>query len=332
MDRENFEKIIKERYGNNITFHYVDCSNKELQSETNNNWNNNFSDMYKNISIGFISSQYIETNDIQDKDYEYSKISRFLYKYADKYAQEKGIDSKNDVDIQFINYGKTELVYVLTDKTNNQRVTLLTKQPAVEFGKVKQEADNLTKLKQKDESVVAPLEYFKYGDQELYVTPYINQARCVASNGSWGMYIPEPYYRFERFTDEQERIVNSCMIAKLVSYFDFENQQGIASCKIGGGDFMLPKGWENEEPTYENTLKSLYFIAAREKVSCTFDEYLDIIRDEFSRRTFNENQENLIINHRNRVPMQIEDIEKGIEMGKEIIKNNLESSEEMTTE
>ncbi|MBR2301010.1 MAG: hypothetical protein IKA41_03560, partial [Bacteroidaceae bacterium] len=60
------------------------------------------------------------------------------------------------------------------------------------------------------------------------------------------MYIPEPFYRFEGFTREQEQVVNSCMIAKLVSLYDFEKGQGIASCKLGGGDFMLPKGWEKE--------------------------------------------------------------------------------------
>lgn len=82
---------------------------------------------------------------------------------------------------------------------------------------------------------------------------------------------------------------------------------------------MLPKGWEEYEPTIENTLNELYLIAAREKVKCSFDEYISIIRDEFSRATIDENQENLIINLRGRVPMQIEDIESGIELGKTII-------------
>ena len=40
------------------------------------------------------------------------------------------------------------------------------------------------------------------------------------------MYIPEPYYRFEKFTKQQEKIVNSCMIAKLVSLYDFTNKEG----------------------------------------------------------------------------------------------------------
>lgn len=271
----------------------------------------------QSIGIGMVNPMYIEVNELQDKDYEYSKIRKFLKKYMTEYASKKGLDT-SDLKLEFINYGKTELVYVLTEP-NGERVTILTKQPAVEFGKVKQEAQNLRELKKVDKNVVAPIDYYKFGDQELYVTPYINQARCIASDGSWGMYIPEPFYRFESFTEDQEQIVNACMIAKLVSLYDFEKGQGIASCKLGGGDFMLPKGWEKETPTIQGTLKNLYLIAAREMLDCSFEEYLDIIRSEFSRRTINENQDKLLLNLRGRVPMKMEDIENGIELGKQII-------------
>ena len=269
------------------------------------------------LGIGMVNPMYIEVNELQDKDYEYSKIRKFLKKYMAEYASKKGLDV-DELELEFINYGKTELVYVLTEP-NGERVTILTKQPAVEFGKVKQEAQNLRELKKVDKRVVAPIDYYRLGDQELYVTPYINQARCVASDGSWGMYIPEPFYRFEGFTREQEQVVNSCMIAKLVSLYDFEKGQGIASCKLGGGDFMLPKGWEKETPTIQGTLKNLYLIAAREMLDCSFEDYLDIIRSEFSRRTITENQDELLLNLRGRVPMQLEDIESGIELGKKII-------------
>ena len=275
----------------------------------------------KNISIGFINSAYIEINEIQDKDDEYKKIKKFLNKYLQLYSERKAI-SIEDLSIEFINYGKTELVYVLSEKSG-KRLTLLVKQPAVQLGKVKQEAQNLLALKKKDENVVAPIDYFQLGDQELYVTPYINQARCIAGYGSWGMYIPEPYYRFESFTEEQENIVTSCMIAKLVSLYDFDKKEGICSCKLGGGDFMLPKGWETQKATVEDTLKNIYLIAARKKVKCSFEEYLAIIRDEFSRSTITENQKDLIINLRGRVPMQIEDIEAGIKLGQSIIQGKI---------
>ena len=222
-----------------------------------------------------------------------------------------------DLNVEFINYGKTELVYVLSEKSG-KRVTILVKQPGVQLGKVNQEAQNLLALKKRDPNVVAPIDYFQLGDQELYTTPYINQARCIASYGSWGMYVPEPYYRFEPFTANQKRIVNSCMIAKLVSLYDFEKQEGISACKLGGGDFMLPKGWEKQIPTIENTLNNLYLIAAREKVNCSFDEYISIIKNEFSRATIGKNQKDLIINLRGRVPMQVSEIEYGILLGQAI--------------
>lgn len=282
------------------------------------------------LGIGIINPYYIETNELQEKAYELKKIDKFLNKYIGFYAENNGLNA-DDITLDFINYGKTELVYVLTEPSG-KKVTVLTKQPAVEFGKVKQEADYLTQLKQVDENVVAPIDYYKFGDQELYVTPYINQARCIASDYTWGMYVPEPYYRFENFTKEQEQVVNTCMIAKLVSLYDFNKQEGISKCKIGGGDFMLPKGWENDTPTIENTLNSLYLIAAREKINCTFDDYLNIIRDEFSRETIKEDQESLKINLRGRVAMDINDIENGIELGKDLVEernlSNIDCSED----
>ena len=285
---------------------------------------------YKNIGIGFISPSYVEVNEIQDKDDEYKKIRKFLHKYLQYYSEKESIPT-DDLHIEFINYGKTELVYVLSEK-NGKSVTLLVKQPVVQFGKVNQEAQNLLTLNKRDKNVIAPIDYFQLGDQELYVTPYMNQARCVASYGSWGMYIPEPYYRFESFTAEQEKIVNTCMIAKLVSLYDFVEEEGISSCKLGGGDFMLSKGWETQPPTIENTLNQLYLIAAREKIKCSFEEYLSIIRDEFSRATIMENPRGIAINIRGRVPMQIIDIESGIELGQSIIKGEVIAKEHSINE
>ena len=277
-----------------------------------------------NIGIGIIDLYYIEVDETQNKYDEYQKIKKFLNKYVAKYSKQNDIPVE-DLNIEFINYGKTELVYVLSQK-NGKRVTLLVKQPAVPLGKVKQEAQNLIILKERDNHVVAPIDYFSFEDQELYVTPYIDQARCIASNGSWGMYIPEPYYRFERFNERQEKIVNSCMIAKLISFYDFEKQEGISSCKLGGGDFMLPKGWEKENPTLKNTLDKLYLISAREKIKCSYEQYIQIIKDEFSRATIYEDQKNLIINLRGRVPMQTEDIDFGIQLGQAIINSKVDLS------
>lgn len=273
-------------------------------------------DMQKNMGIGFLHPAYIEVNETQDILTEHNKIKSFLNKYIKYYSISNNIPIE-DLNLNFINYGKTELVYVLSEK-DGKRITLLVKQPAVRFGEVKEEMENLLVLKPKDKNIVAPIDYFTLDDQELYVTPYINQARCIASYTSWGMYIPEPFYRFESFTKEQESVVNTCTIAKLVSLYDHEKQEGICSCKIGGGDFMLPKGWENKFPTIENTLNNLYLIAARKKINCSYLEYLKILRSEFSRTTISEPQEDIIINLRGRVPMDINNIEAGIKLGEEL--------------
>ena len=284
----------------------------------------------QNMGIGMMSAGYIFTREDQNVWEEYSKIMNFLEDYVVHYAIKNGLFSKDsnaktfsniakEFDLEFINYGRTQIVYVLTNKSNGKKVTILTKQPIVEYGKVKHEAQNLNDLSKVDEKIVVPIDYYTDGEQELYVTPYIEQARCVASDTKWGMYIPEPFYRFEKFTEDQEQVVNSCMIAKLVSLYDFDKCKGIASCKLGGGDFMLSKGWETEKPTIQNTLKNLYLIAAREMISCSFEEYLDILRSEFARSTINEKQDELLINIRGRVPMKLDDIENGIQLGKSII-------------
>lgn len=273
-----------------------------------------------NMGIGYLNLPYIEVKSCQDVMEEYFKIMDFLSSFLTRYATENVLCA-DDLNLEFINYGKTQLVYVLTVK-NEQRFTVLIKQPAVELGVVKREMENLCELNVRDNRVVAPINYFAKDEYELYITPYINQARCVASDGKWGMYVPEPLYRFECFTDKQVMIITSCMIAKLVSLYDFQKQEGISACKLGGGDFMLPKGWETEELTVSNTLESLYLIAARDKIKCAFEDYLQIIRDEFSKVTINTCQEELLLNLRARVAMSREAIEQGITLGKSIIGYN----------
>ncbi len=56
--------------------------------------------------------------------------------------------------------------------------------------------------------------------------------------------------------------------------------------------------------------------------SCMIAKLISLYeRDEFSRATISENQKNLIINLRGRVPMKIEDIDFGIQLGQAIIQS-----------
>lgn len=224
--------------------------------------------------------------------------------------------------VQFINYGETELVYVL--KVGDKKYTLLVGQPATPFGVVKREYDNLKLLhKVSPENVIAPMQYFcnKQTQKELYITPYLYQARCISSEeGEAGVFIPEPDYHFEKFSPDEKGIINSCMIAVLVKMFDKKRNLGVASCHIGeGGDFILEKGFEQEAFTYENILKRMKLIAARELVSMELGEYITRIKEEFSKITYYETEEqrdkSIIINHKSRLVMSQEEIENGILLG-----------------
>ena len=65
-------------------------------------------------------------------------------------------------------------------------------------------------------------------------------------------------------------------------------------------------------------------IAAREMVQMSFDDYLQQLLTEFSERTYYRNIEdrepNILINHKNRIPMTFEEIGEGIELGKSLRK------------
>ena len=272
-----------------------------------------------NMSIGSMNDFYINTLPTQSKAQEYAKICVFLDRYLHKFSKTCGV-SIDKLKLEFINYGKTELVYVITNTTNGEKTTVLVKQPAVKLGKVREEYDNLLSLSECDDLVIKPMDYYSIDGQELYTTPYINQARCIASDAKWGMYVPEPFYRFECFSKEQEHVVNTCMIAKLISLYDKSKNEGIGMCRLGGGDFMLPKGWEDTTPTTHSTLKQMYLIAAREKVKCSLSQYEDMLLDEFTQVTIDRpNDPNIKINHRGRVAMAREDILDGIALGRLIL-------------
>lgn len=224
------------------------------------------------------------------------------------------------------------MVYVLS--VGKRKYTLLLGQPATEFGKVKKEYENLRKLgKANSKNVVVPIHYAKSNSnkRELYVTPYLFQARCVGVEEEWGMWIPEPEYHFKEFSLEERNIVNSSMIAMLIKLYDNDSNLGIASCHLGGGDFVLEKGSENEEITYSNIIKRLKLIAARELLPISLEEYVDRLKMEFSKRTYyrseDERDKNILINHKTRSPMTIEEIDRGIELGYKLRQKEIEQCE-----
>lgn len=277
---------------------------------------------FKNEPLGIPGDgyEYQKVSDYQDIYKEYIKTIDFFqgtFNY-ELYTQAPDIFSDN-YNIKFINYGDTELVYVLANGI--KKWTILLGQPMTQKGTVKKEYDILNSLAiNHPDLIVKPNYYFSNQDRECYITPYVHQARCIASqNKGWGLYIPEPYYRFEKFDTKQQSLVNSCMIANLVKLYDAKNNLGIASCKIGGGDFILDKKWQKKEQTVKSTLQNMKLIAARELIQIPLNQYVELIKKEFILRTYYENindrDKSILINHKNRFPMQREEVEKGIQLG-----------------
>ncbi|MGN1371839.1 MAG: hypothetical protein ACI4XM_06165 [Candidatus Coprovivens sp.] len=242
-------------------------------------------------------------------------------------TQEFLIDLPNQVphiihpvnDIEFINYGDTELVYVVTSLLS--RNTILVGQPITPLGIVKLEYENLRHLATKNPSlVVAPKAYISNGQREAYITPYIHQARCIATYGNkYGAYIPEPYYRFESYQDDDEYLITKTIIANLVRLYDEENKLALAECKIGGGDFIMEQSFDNVPHTTENALKHMKLIASRKLINIEMRDYLRLLKEEFQKRTYyrtiTERDPNIIVNQKNRVPMTEEAINDGIKLG-----------------
>lgn len=267
-----------------------------------------------NLGINSNGYMYHIIDNTQSRRLEHEKTNEFLndlIKNNPKYF--------NNSQIEFINYGDTELVYVVDE--NGYKRTLLVGQPCTSFGEVKTEYDNLIKLHNENpDLVICPIAYFYNDDREAYLTPYIYQARCIASQDiGYGSYIPDPYYRFEKYNEDDEYIITSVMVANLVKLYNTQEKLALASCKIGGGDFILEKEYDKEPHTIENALKRMHLIAARKLIKIEFKDYLNLLRTELVKRTYYNNivekDPNIIINLKNRIPIKEEAVENGITLG-----------------
>ena len=273
-----------------------------------------------NLGIPDNGLLYQNLSDGQDAIREFIKTQNFFDKvFLERVKTEAPLLFDENMSLEFINYGDTQLVYMLM--ANLKRWSVLVSQPGVQFGISKREFDNLRMLSVNNPDVVVkPEYYFEDGNKELYVAPYIYQARCIASQShGYGVYIPEPYYRFECFNEDERKIVSTCMIANLVRLYDEERNLGIGACKIGGGDFILDKSWDKSDKSLFSTLEKMKLIAAREMFQVSLLEYEQLLLEEFSKITyysdFKDINPNILINHKNRVPMSLEEIKDGIELG-----------------
>lgn len=274
----------------------------------------------KNFGIPGSGFEYQNLDVNQDGAIEYFITESFLNYFFDKgiYTIAPQLATPN-MSLEFINYGDTQLVYVLT--TEKGHYTLLVGQPITRFQQVKEEFDNLFLLAEKNpEIVVKPICYYTNNIKEMYISPYIMQSRCVASQESGlGIYIPEPYYRFELFCPQVQYNINISIIANLVRLYDEKIQLGIADCRMGGGDFILEKDWSYSKQDLEAALKYMKLIAARRMINLNFENYLNILRKEFKMNTYykciDDRDNSILVNQKSRKAMTDMEIEHGIQLG-----------------
>lgn len=281
--------------------------------------------LHSNFSIGMMWYEYVKVKNGDSAEKEFEKIEKHMDRYLKKYAKENKLDL-NKIDTDIINYGSTEFVFALiVDK--KVKCSLLLKQPIVPFGNVYKEMQNLLELSKTNNNVITPIDYYAKDEQELMVTPYIKQARCISCGDDvWGMYIPEPCYRFEAFSKEQESLVLECMIAKLMSMYDFDKKRGLSKFRFRSGDFMFTKSWSECPPTVATTLHCMWLGAARDFVECSFEDYKSLMIKELS-KSGKENSKNIIFQG----PYPAVDekvVENGMKLGEKLIKDKIKLKSE----
>ena len=128
------------------------------------------------------------------------------------------------------------------------------------------------------------------------------------------------------FNNEDKSLVNQAMIATLIKLYDEEKELGICNCKLGGGDFILNKKWDNIDHNIYNTLNNLKLIAARKMYLTSLKNYINLLSNELGKITYYKNikdkDKNIIINCKNRCNMNTKDIEEGIDLGLKLRKYN----------
>lgn len=266
-------------------------------------------------------------NNIEDTLSEYLAIHNFINQVASSNTVPEFQGKQKR--LQFINYGSTQLVYVLTINESRQ-YTFLVNQPSAPSGVGKGEFENLKMLSRSNkDNVITPLYYFadkNDSSRELYITPYYYQARCIGvEDKEWGIWVPEPEYLFYDFKSQDRKVINASMVALLIKLYDEKTKKGLSGVRLDGGDFMLEKGFEDYDLNFQNVLKRMKLIAARSLVQMKLDEYINSIRQELSGQVM-DNQQMKVIGKALRKPLALDEIEDGIKLGIDLREKHREES------
>ena len=242
-------------------------------------------------------------------------VSAFDEDNQDSAFNKLGIGKGIYVNLAFMNYGNTQLVYLAS--AGKDKFAVLINQPHTPLGVVKDEFENLRALRRIDERFVVNPLVFVSGRKghELYVSEYIDNALCIAYFNAHGVFNPLPVYHFEKFTEDMNSAVDSAMIAMLVRYHS--HGRGLGKTESSGNDFMLTRDFRMGDTS--TVLPNMRLIAARGWIHSSLDEYLKVLREEFligTRR--GENDSRMRVNCKSSSPMTSKDIHRGIDIGMEL--------------
>ena len=266
------------------------------------------------LGIDNYDEWYVKILSEQNSEEEFSKVNKFVHDFC--IANQSGELEGNQRKYKFINWGETQLVFVLTIDESKQ-FALLVNQPQTKAGQGLEEYNNLIYLnKIYPDIIIKPIQYYvnpNNPQQELYVTPYYFQARCVGvETTEWGMWVPEPRYYFRNYTEIEKKVINKCMVALAIKFYDEKNKNAISGYKFDGGDFILKKGYENYEINEENIIKNMIVIAARKLIQIELNDYIEKMKHELRNEV---DGEKIVIGEILRCPFSMEDIEEGIKLG-----------------
>lgn len=273
----------------------------------------------ENLGIEDTDILYHAMNNGQNLIEEINKTREFLVTELPIFLVENNLFGK-DHNLKFINYGNTELVYVLT--IDDKRYTLLVGQPKQKMGVVKREFQNLQILSKKNKNVISPLGYFSNNNREAYLTPYIYQARDIAARrNKFGLYIPEPNYHFEYFDKDEQELISTTMLSNLIELYDEKECLAIGECHLGEGDFILEKSWSTGDKDPQKIRDKMKLTAARKLLNISLNDYIMLIENEFTKLAdFSLEEQNSLINYQNRVAFTTKEITTGIEKGLQLRK------------
>lgn len=225
-----------------------------------------------------IDWKYIKVNEEQKKDFEYFKMLEFIKKYVLHLSMTHGEDVEN-IKISFISSTESELLFKL--KLKDKEFLLHVNQPWVQYGTLKNEVKLLKNFKQQDEKILSSVDYYTDREYELFITPYIeNPKRVINKNNHLGLFYVEKESIFQVFNSYVEKIVKICMLAKMVSLYDFERGEGIVETKFDDGDFILNLPNNDSYLTVSRALEHLYLTSVRAKKVDSFYGYLDSLKEE----------------------------------------------------